>query len=51
MQSISGEHSWEAAIELIGLGFLVSYANYVALLEASTTVLADPNWIGHEKTS
>ena len=48
---MSVERSWEVALELIGLGFLVSYANYVALLEASTTVLADPNWIGHEKTS
>ena len=51
MQSISGEHSWEAALELIGLGFLVSYANYLALLEASTTVLAGSSWIDHEKTS
>ena len=50
-QSISGDRSWEAALELIGLGFLVSYASYLALLEASSTVLAGSNWIDHEKTS
>jgi hypothetical protein len=51
MQSLPGEPSWEAALELIGLGFLVCYANYLAVLEASTTVLAGSNWIDHEKTS
>ena len=45
------ERSWGAALELIGLGFLASYANYLAFLEASTTVLADANWFDHEKTS
>ena len=33
------EHSWEAALELIGLGFSVFYANYVALLGASMLAL------------
>jgi hypothetical protein len=51
VQSMPGERSWEAALELIGFGFLVSYANYLAFLEASTTVLAGSNWIDHEKTS
>jgi hypothetical protein len=51
MQSLPGERSWEAALELIGLGFLVCCANYLAVLEASTTVLAGSNWIDHEKTS
>lgn len=51
MQSISGERSWDAALALIGLGLLVSYTNYLALLEASTTVLAGTSWIDHEKTS
>jgi len=51
MQSMPGERSWEAALELIGLGFLVSYENYLAFLEASTTVFANANWFDHEKTS
>ena len=51
MQSVPDERSWEAALELIGLGFLVSYANFLAFLEASTTVLADASWFDHEKTS
>ena len=45
-----GEPAWEAALELIGLGFSISYANYLALLQASTIVLAGSNWIDHEKT-
>jgi len=55
MQSTPVERSWQAALGLIGVGlgvgFLVSCANYLALLEASTTVLAGSNWIDHEKTS
>ena len=31
VRSVPGERSWEAALELIGLGFLVCYANYLAL--------------------
>ena len=46
-----GERSWEAALELISLGFLVSYANYIAFLEAGASVLGGSNWIDHEKTS
>ena len=44
-----GEQLWKAALELIGLGVLVSYANYLAFLEASTTVLGGSNWIDQEK--
>jgi len=54
VQSRPGERSWQATLELIGVvgfGFLVSYANYLALLEASATVLAGANWIDHETTS
>ena len=38
-----GEPSWEAALELIDLGFWVFYGNYLAFLEASTTVLGGPD--------
>ena len=48
---MSGAPSWETALELVGLGFLVSYANYLALLEASTIVLAASSRIDHEKIS
>jgi hypothetical protein len=51
IQSLPGEPSWDAARELIGLGFLVSYANYLALLEASAAVLVGSNWIDHETTN
>jgi hypothetical protein len=51
LQSMPGERAWEAALELIGLGLSISYANYLALLQASTIVLAGSNWIDHEKTS
>jgi hypothetical protein len=51
IQSMPGERSWQAAFELIGFGFLVSYANYLAFLDASTTVLAGCDWINNEKTS
>ena len=49
VRSRSGEHSWEAALELFGLGLLVFYGNYLALLEASTTVLNGSNWTDPEK--
>lgn len=45
-----GGRSWETALELIDLGFLVFYGNYLALLEASTTALGGPNWTDPEKT-
>jgi hypothetical protein len=51
MQSMQDERLWEAALELIGLGLLASYANYLAFLEVSTTALAGSNCIDHEKTS
>jgi hypothetical protein len=38
-RSAPRESSWEAALELINLGFLISGCNYVAFLRASTTVL------------
>jgi hypothetical protein len=39
---VSGERPWEAAFELIDLVFLVFYGNYLAFMEASTTVLGGP---------
>ena len=51
VQSRPGERSWDAALGLIGLGFLVSYVNYLALLEAGAAVLAGSNWIDHDTTS
>jgi hypothetical protein len=38
-RSAPRESSWEAALELINLGFLISRCNYLAFLRASTTVL------------
>src|ERR1700724_2720138 len=38
-RSVPRESSWEAALELINLGFLVSHGNYLAFLQASITVL------------
>jgi len=48
-----GGSSSEAALELVGLGFLISHANYLAFLEASITVLGGPiiNGPDPEKTS
>jgi hypothetical protein len=37
-----GGSSSEAALELVGLGFFISHANYLAFLEASITVLGGP---------
>jgi len=45
-----GGSSW-AAHELVGLGFLISHANYLAFLEASITVLGAHHWNDPEKTS
>jgi hypothetical protein len=33
------QNSWEAALELIKLGFLISHGNYLAFLQASMIVL------------
>jgi hypothetical protein len=49
-RSVGGSSS-ETALELVGLGFLISHANYLALLEASITVLGSHNWNDPEKTS
>ena len=46
-----GGSSSEAALELVGLGFLISHANYLAFLEASITVLGAHHWNDPEKTS
>jgi hypothetical protein len=45
------ESAWEAAFELINLGFLISHGNYLAVLHASITVLEACNWANPEKTS
>jgi hypothetical protein len=50
VRSAAGERSWEAALELIDLGFLVFYRNYFACLGASATVLGGPNGTDPEKT-
>src|SRR6267154_485230 len=38
-RSVPRESSWEAALELINLGFLISHGNYLVFLQASITVL------------
>jgi hypothetical protein len=48
---VPGESSWEAALKLIDLGFLISQVNYLAFLQASITVLDAYNWTNPEKTS
>lgn len=49
-RSVGGSSS-ETALELVGLGYLISHANYLAFLEASITVLGANNWNDPEKTS
>lgn len=49
LSSAPGERSWEVALELIDLGFSVFFGNYLAFLEASTTVLRGPHWTDPEK--
>jgi hypothetical protein len=51
VQYVPSQRSWEAGLELIGLSFLASYANYLAFLEVSTLVLTGSNGTDHEKTS
>jgi len=41
-RSVPRENSWEAALELINLGFLVSHGNYLAFLQASITLFLRP---------
>jgi hypothetical protein len=48
---VPDERSWQAALELIDLGFLVFFGNYFALVEASTAVLGGRNWTDPENTS
>ena len=45
------ESSWEAALKLIDLGFLISHVNYLAFVQASIAVLDAYNWTDPEKTS
>jgi hypothetical protein len=45
------QSSWEAALELINLGFLISGRNYLGFLQASITVLDAYNRTDPEKTS
>jgi hypothetical protein len=49
-RSVPRESSWDAALELINLG-LISHGNYLALLQASITVLEAYNRTDPEKTS
>jgi hypothetical protein len=49
-RSVGGISS-ETALELVGLGFLISQANYLAFLEASITVFGAHHWNDPETTS
>ena len=50
VRSVPGARSWQTALELFGLGLLVFYGNYLAVLEANMTVLDGSNWPDPEKT-
>jgi len=50
-RSAPRESLWEAAFELIHLGFSISHGNYLALLQASITVIDAYNRSDLEKTS
>jgi hypothetical protein len=50
-RSVPRESSWEAALELINLGFLISHGNYLAFLQAGITVLEAYNRTDPDKTS
>jgi hypothetical protein len=43
-RSVPRESSWEASLDLINLGFLISHRNYLAFLQASITVFEFQNW-------
>ena len=45
-KSAPRESSYEAALELINLGFLICHGNYLAFLQANITFLEAYNWIG-----
>lgn len=49
-RSAPRENSWEAALELINLGFLISQVNYLAFLQASLTALEAYNRTDPERT-
>jgi hypothetical protein len=40
---------WQAALELIDVGFFISHGNYLACLQASITVCEAYNWTDPEK--
>jgi hypothetical protein len=50
-RSVPRQSSWESALELINLGFLVSHASYLAFMRTSLTVLEAYNWTDPERTS
>ncbi len=50
-RSAPRQSSWEAALELINVGTLISHGNYLAFLQASITVLEAYNRTDPEKTS
>ena len=50
-RSVPRESSWEAALELINLGFSISHGNYLAFLQASITVIEAYNRTDPDKTS
>jgi hypothetical protein len=50
-RSVPRQSSWEAALELIDLGFLASHASYLAFMQAGLTVLESYNWTDPERTS
>jgi hypothetical protein len=50
-RSVPRERLWQAALELIDLGFSISHGNYLAYLQASIIVLEAYNWTDPEKTS
>ena len=49
VKSRAGEHLFETALELFGLGVLVSCRNYLALLEAGMIVLNGSAWTDPEQ--
>jgi hypothetical protein len=51
VSSAPADRSWQTALELADLGFFAFYGNYLALLEASMTVLGGPNWTDPGTTS
>jgi hypothetical protein len=50
VRSVPGEQSWEAALELFGLGLLAFYGSYLAVLQAQMSVLHGPSRTDPDKT-